>query len=240
MTKSNFPRLQVSWVEPGTLKLRNRRARRHKAAKLKKLRRSIDEFGWLWPILVDEEGVVLAGTARLAVALEGGDELVPIISVEHLTEGQKRAFILADNRLSEEASWDHEFTVAGKCPVAIGIEFFPSPNPVYPGKGGSCRLLTDEGGDVTATQHCFLEALPLDALIGEPQIRPFDHKPRQNAFEVFLDRVVSHNERFGRTDPRLIEKLAEIEQGQPCHWICADTAYAVAITAMPARHVHLM
>lgn len=108
MNCSRFPRLEVSWVDPQSLKFPNRRLRRHSMRKLKKLRRSIDEFGFTLPLLVDEQGVVLAGAARLAVALEGGFDLVPVIRIEHLTEAQKRAYMIADNRLAEEAVWDRQ------------------------------------------------------------------------------------------------------------------------------------
>lgn len=75
---------------------------------------SIQEFGFLIPILVDENNRIIAGHARVAAAKQLGMVEVPTIRVEHLSEAQKRAFIIADNRLAELAVWDQE---------ALAIEF---------------------------------------------------------------------------------------------------------------------
>jgi ParB-like chromosome segregation protein Spo0J len=106
MNHSNFPKLQISWVSPSSLTLYNRRARRHLKKKLHKLRRIIAEFGWTEPLIIDENGMVLCGAARLTIALEDGVDLVPVVRIEHMSEAQKRAYILASNRLAEEAQWD--------------------------------------------------------------------------------------------------------------------------------------
>jgi DNA modification methylase len=106
MNRPNFPQLQISWVAPSSLTLYNRRARRHLKKKLTKLRRAIAEFGWTEPLIIDEIGMVRCGAARLTVAIEDGIDLVPVVRIEHMTEAQKRAYILASNRLAEEAHWD--------------------------------------------------------------------------------------------------------------------------------------
>jgi DNA modification methylase len=106
MNQLNFPQLNVSWVKPSSLKLYGRRARRHSKKKLKKLRALMAEFGWTNPLIVDELGMVLCGAGRLMVAIEDEMDLVPVIRIEHMTEAQKRAYIIADNRIAEEASWD--------------------------------------------------------------------------------------------------------------------------------------
>jgi DNA modification methylase len=106
MNRPNFPQLEISWVAPTSLTLYNRRARRHLKKKLAKLRRAIAEFGWTEPLIVDENGMVLCGAARLTIALEDGLELVPVVRIEHMSEAQKRAYILASNRLAVEAEWD--------------------------------------------------------------------------------------------------------------------------------------
>ena len=108
MHKRNFPDLQITWVDPTSLRFPNRCLRRHSARKLKKLARSIDTFGFTLPLLVDENGVALAGAARLTVALDSKFELVPIVRIDHLTEVQKRAYMIAESRLAEEATWDRE------------------------------------------------------------------------------------------------------------------------------------
>ena len=106
MNSSNFPNLEVIWSDPKTLTFPNRRVRRHSKKQLRKLRSSIAAFGWTHAILIDENGMVLCGAGRLTVALEDGIELVPVTCIGHLNEVEKRAFIIACNRIAEDADWD--------------------------------------------------------------------------------------------------------------------------------------
>jgi hypothetical protein len=69
---------------------------------------SIREFGWTNPILVDGEGVIIAGHARLLAARQLGLEEVPVIVLAHLTPVQQRALVIADNKLALNAGWDEE------------------------------------------------------------------------------------------------------------------------------------
>ena len=83
-------------------------ARRHSPEQIKLLRASLREFGFVNPILVDADLNVIAGHGRLMAAQAEGLPTVPCVFVEHLTPAQKRAYILADNRLAEMADWDEE------------------------------------------------------------------------------------------------------------------------------------
>ena len=90
------------------LKVNRRNARSHSERQVQQIASSVNEFGWLAPIVVDEEGIVLAGHGRLRAAQLLHMETVPTIQVKHLTPERKRAFMLADNRLAELAEWDEE------------------------------------------------------------------------------------------------------------------------------------
>ena len=85
-----------------------RNARTRSEAQVERLRRSLREFGFVAPILIDEERRVIAGHGRLLAAQAEGMESVPCVRVGDLTEAQRRAYILADNRLAEDAGWDEE------------------------------------------------------------------------------------------------------------------------------------
>lgn len=83
-------------------------ARTHSQAQIAQLRGSLREFGFVTPVLIDAERNIIAGHGRVEAArLEGMTE-VPCVLVEGLTETQRKAYILADNRLSELSGWDRE------------------------------------------------------------------------------------------------------------------------------------
>jgi DNA modification methylase len=81
-------------------------ARVHSAAQLEQIKASMLAFGFTNPLLVDEAGVLIAGHGRLEAAMALGLEKVPVIALRHLSTAQKEALRLADNRISENATWD--------------------------------------------------------------------------------------------------------------------------------------
>jgi DNA modification methylase len=83
-------------------------ARRHPATQIRDLARSIETFGFNTPVLVDEANRLLAGHARVEAVKRLGWDTVPAVRVSDLSEAQKRAFVLADNRLCERGAWDDE------------------------------------------------------------------------------------------------------------------------------------
>ena len=83
-------------------------ARTHSAEQILKLRSSLREFGFVNPIIIDREFNVIAGHGRLMAAKEEGIEEVPCVFVDFLTDAQKKAYILADNRMAMDAGWDEE------------------------------------------------------------------------------------------------------------------------------------
>jgi ParB-like chromosome segregation protein Spo0J len=80
--------------------------RRHSKKQIRQIKNSIKSFGFIVPVLVDREGNVIAGHGRVLAALEMGMAEVPTLCIAHLTRAQVRAFIIADNRLTEIATWD--------------------------------------------------------------------------------------------------------------------------------------
>ena len=83
-----------------------RNARTHSSEQVAQLAASIAEFGFLNPILVDSADGIIAGHGRLAAAKDMGLAEVPVVVLDHLTEAQKRAYVLADNKLALNAGWD--------------------------------------------------------------------------------------------------------------------------------------
>ena len=89
-----------------------RNARTHSTEQVAKIAASIAEFGFTNPILVDSDDGIIAGHGRLMAAKELGLAEVPVIVLDHLTDAQRRAYILADNRLAELAGWDDSLLLA--------------------------------------------------------------------------------------------------------------------------------
>ena len=106
LKKQGIPRVVMTRV--GDLTPYARNARTHSDAQVAQIAASIKEFGWTNPILVDGEKGLIAGHGRLAAARKLGMEEVPVIELTHLSETQKKALILADNKLALNAGWDAE------------------------------------------------------------------------------------------------------------------------------------
>ena len=83
-------------------------ARTHSPEQVMKLRSSLREFGFINPIIIDRDYGIIAGHGRLLAAKEEGITEVPCVFVDYLTEAQKKAYILADNRMAMDAGWDEE------------------------------------------------------------------------------------------------------------------------------------
>jgi len=83
-----------------------RNARQHTQAQLDQLARSIEEWGWTIPVLIDEHGMILAGHGRVLAARQLGLIEVPVIIARGWTDEQKRGYLIADNKLQENSRWD--------------------------------------------------------------------------------------------------------------------------------------
>ena len=83
-------------------------ARTHSPEQINKLRASLREFGFVNPVIIDKDFNIIAGHGRVEAAKAEGIKEVPCVLVDYLTEAQKKAYILADNRMAMDAGWDEE------------------------------------------------------------------------------------------------------------------------------------
>ena len=100
--------LTVKQLPPGSLKPYDRNARTHSAKQIAQIAASIKSFGFNNPVLIDKDGGIIAGHGRVEAAKILVLETVPCVRLDHLDDAQKRAYILADNKLAEKAGWDPE------------------------------------------------------------------------------------------------------------------------------------
>jgi hypothetical protein len=99
---------QIEYIETGKLIPYARNSRTHSDDQVQQIMGSIKEFGFTNPVLVDGDGVIIAGHGRTMAAQRLGMKEVPCLRLSHLTEAQKRAYIIADNKLALNAGWDDE------------------------------------------------------------------------------------------------------------------------------------
>jgi len=139
------------------LKPYQRNARTHSDTQVAQIAASIVEFGFTAPLLVSEDGGILAGHGRLAAARKLDLDAVPVVVLDHLTPTQRRAYILADNQLALQAGWDQELLAVELADLsAAGFDLALT--------GFSDEELADLLGDIEETERAD-EASP----IAEPE-----------------------------------------------------------------------
>lgn len=100
--------MEIEHLKISELKNNRHNARKHGDMQIRQLCDSIRQYGFNHPVLVDEGGVIIAGHGRVQAAKKLGMTEVPCIRIEHLNEKQKRAFMLADNRIAMNGEWDND------------------------------------------------------------------------------------------------------------------------------------
>ncbi|WP_312161116.1 DNA methyltransferase [Phenylobacterium sp.] len=107
---------------PGALRAYERNARRHSKAQIAQIAASIQRFGFTNPILVSDQGEIIAGHGRVMAAKQLGIAQVPTLKLSHLTDEERRAYILADNKLALNAGWDSEL-LAIELQALVDLDF---------------------------------------------------------------------------------------------------------------------
>ena len=99
---------EIEYVSPDALKRNPRNARTHSKKQIRQIADSIVAYGFTVPVLIDENSMLLAGHGRLEAAKLLGLKRIPAIKLHGLSEAQKRALLIADNKIAENAGWDRE------------------------------------------------------------------------------------------------------------------------------------
>ena len=116
-------RLQVIYKDPKALKPRATNPRTHSRKQIEQLRKSIEQFGFVRPVLVDADGGIIAGHGSALAATELGISDIPTVRVDHLTPAQVRAYVIADNRLAENAGWDRQLLAIELKELCLNLDF---------------------------------------------------------------------------------------------------------------------
>jgi ParB-like chromosome segregation protein Spo0J len=180
-----------------------RNSRTHSPEQVAQIASSMKEFGFTNPVLIDEQGGIIAGHGRIMAAQKLGIEEVPAIELSHLTETQKRAYVIADNKLALNAGWDDEL---------LRLEF---------------GELTDQGFDLELTGFSLEEIEDLifddDCEIEMPQLNDGEKEPfQQKTFTLHDEQaaVVDDAVTLARTNPLVDTGLNENSNGNALALIC--------------------
>lgn len=105
-------KLRIKHLQTDSLVPYARNARTHSEAQVAQIAASIEEFGWTNPVLVDGKAEIIAGHGRVLAAGVLGIKSVPCIELAHLNDAQRRAYVIADNKLALNAGWDEHLLTA--------------------------------------------------------------------------------------------------------------------------------
>lgn len=100
--------MNVEWLAVETIRPHSRNSRLHSDDQVRDIAASIERFGWTVPLLVDEDNVLLAGHGRLRAAQLRAEVLVPCLRKTGLTDAEKRAYVIADNKIAQGSEWDDQ------------------------------------------------------------------------------------------------------------------------------------
>jgi ParB family chromosome partitioning protein len=106
--KDMMGKLNIEIVDIDDIKESNYNSRIHSEAQVEKIANSIAEFGFVNPIIIDDENEIISGHGRFMAAKHLNLNEVPTIKLTHLTEDKKRAFIIADNKIALSGEWDYD------------------------------------------------------------------------------------------------------------------------------------
>ena len=98
--------MEIVYKKINELKPYENNSRTHDESQIKQICESIKEYGWTNPVLIDEKGMIIAGHGRVLGAQKLGIKEVPCIVLSGLTEAQKKAYVIADNKMALNAGWD--------------------------------------------------------------------------------------------------------------------------------------
>lgn len=146
MTEQSNPQIQMQSLATLTPYAKN--ARQHSEQQIRQIAKSIERFGFTNPILVADDGGVIAGHGRIEAAKQLGIETVPTLKLSHLNEAERRAYILADNKLALNADWDTDI-LANELQALIEMDFEVD---LAGFSIGEVDLLLDEKGDGSSSE----------------------------------------------------------------------------------------
>ena len=201
---------KITYRDPRELKPRARNPRIHSVRQIKQIAASIEEFGFVNPVLVDGSDGIIAGHGRVEAAKRLGMRDIPTVRVDHLTPAQVRAYVIADNKLAENAGWDRKLLAIELQELSVELNFDVS---VTGFEAGEVDLLISE--------------LSGDAGDDADQVPEVDRSVPAVSREGDLWHIGEHMLLCGNALRR--ESYARLLNGTRAHMIITDPPYNLAI-----------
>lgn len=202
--------LKIVYKDPAQLKPRASNPRTHTRKQVKQVAASIKEFGFINPILIDGSNGIIAGHARAEAAKLIGMGDVPTVRVDHLSPAQIRAYVIADNRLAENAGWDRSLLALELQELSVELDF-----------------------DVTVTGF---ETAEVDLLIGEVNAGTFDEADELPAIDRAIPAISRPGDLWRIGDHFLLcadalktDSYAALLGTQKARMVFTDPPYNVAV-----------
>ena len=189
-------------------------SRTHSDEQVAQIAASIKEFGWTNPILIDGQNGIIAGHGRLMAARKLGYEKVPTIELKDLTETQKKAYIIADNRLALNAGWDNEM---------LTIEL----NDLL-ADGFALELLGFDPKELNA----LLEPEQIEGLTDEDETPPIPEEPKTRPGDIYQ----LGNHRLMCGDSTSIDAIDQLLDGEKVDMVFTDPPYNIGYKDMNGIH----
>lgn len=199
---------KIDWVSVETLIPYVKNARTHSDEQVAQIAGSIKEFGFNNPVLVDKDNSVIAGHGRLMAARKLGMDKVPVIHLEHMTEAQRKAYVLADNRIALNSGWDTSMLTLELQELKDDIDL---------------SLLGFDADELDALLNPVDET---EGLTDEDAVPDVPDEPKTKLGDIYI----LGNHRLMCGDSTSIDDVDKLMDGQKADMVFTDPPYGVSYT----------
>jgi DNA modification methylase len=205
---------KIEWRSVETLIPYAKNARTHSDEQVAQIAGSIKEFGFNNPVLVDKENSVIAGHGRLMAARKLGMDKVPVVELEHLTESQRKAYVLADNRIALNSGWDTSM---------LSLELQDLKDDI------DLSLLGFDPDELDALLNPIEET---EGLTDEDAVPDVPDEPKTKLGDIYI----LGNHRLMCGDSTSIDDVDKLMDGNPVDLIFTDPPYNVGFNGRSGKH----
>jgi len=205
---------KIEWRSVDKLIPYAKNARTHSDEQVAQIAGSIKEFGFNNPVLVDKDNSVIAGHGRLMAARKLGMDKVPVVELEHLTESQRKAYVLADNRIALNSGWDTSM---------LSLELQDLKDDI------DLSLLGFDPDELDALLNPIEET---EGLTDEDAVPDVPDEPKTKLGDIYI----LSNHRLMCGDSTSIDDVDKLMDGKPVDLIFTDPPYNVAFNGRSGKH----